>query len=145
MKDLTGKVFGKLTAMKRARPNLRSGKRKRATWVCLCECGELRIVRTDQLLNIKRNTQRCIHKKACTRNNGWTEEQYNEARKIQKDLCAICHKPERVVGQNLAKDHNHETGKPRELLCFRCNVALGFFEEDIEVLCEAVKYIQKHK
>ena len=144
MKDLTGTIFGKLTAMKRARPALRSGKRKRATWICLCECGDLCVVRTDQLLSGRRTS--CGHKRgASTQRDGWTEEQYKEARDKQKDLCAICHKPERVEGQNLAKDHDHETGKPRELLCFRCNVALGFFGDDIDALCEAVKYLQKHK
>ena len=37
-KDLTGKKFGKLTALKRA-PNKLSGSKPRTRWTCLCDCG----------------------------------------------------------------------------------------------------------
>jgi hypothetical protein len=53
----------------------------------------------------------------------------------QNNLCAICLKPEihpcRKNGppRALAMDHNHETGKVRGLLCFRCNTALHQLEK----------------
>src|ERR1035437_2880910 len=49
----------------------------------------------------------------------------------QKNLCAICNKPETSLdktGKNvmrLAVDHNHITGKVRGLLCGKCNMSLG--------------------
>src|ERR1035437_2658006 len=124
MKNLTGRVFGKFTALKRARPALRSGKRKRATWVCLCACGNVRVIRTDQLLSGRRTGCGCG--RAClpkfNSGNGWTRELHNTAKEKQKNLCAICKRPERMKGKSLSKDHDHETGKPRELLCFHCNL-----------------------
>lgn len=41
----------------------------------------------------------------------------------------------------LAIDHDHKTGKIRGVLCFPCNKALGFMEDDIERLKNAIKYL----
>lgn len=35
------------------------------------------------------------------------------------DHCAICGKP--PMSRRLDRDHDHKTGKPRGLLCHRCN------------------------
>ena len=47
-KDLTGKKFGKLTALKRA-PNKLSGSKPRTMWTCLCDCGNTIDVLSDYL------------------------------------------------------------------------------------------------
>ena len=53
--------------------------------------------------------------------------------------CELCGKePE----QTLHTDHNHATGKVRGLLCHHCNVGLGMFKEDIEVLRKAVVWLE---
>ena len=47
-KDLTGKQFGRLTAVERLPPH---GKSKAMQWVCHCECGNTAIVRGTDLTN----------------------------------------------------------------------------------------------
>ena len=42
-------------------------------------------------------------------------------------------------------DHDHKTGKIRSILCNKCNVGLGMFNDDTAVLRRAAKYIEKHE
>ena len=66
----------------------------------------------------------------------------------QKGVCAICSKPETAMRNGkvkwLAVDHNHTTEEVRGLLCTCCNTALGKFEENIEVMESAIKYLKKY-
>lgn len=73
---------------------------------------------------------------------GITLDQYKKMQKDQKNLCAICELPE-VPGKDLSVDHCHSTGSIRGLLCFNCNSSLGKFNDSIEVLLRAIKYLQK--
>jgi hypothetical protein len=70
-----------------------------------------------------------------------TLTQYNELKRKQNNCCTICGKKSK---RRLSVDHNHKTGKIRGLLCHKCNAALGFFDEDINVLKNAIKYLRKH-
>ena len=69
----------------------------------------------------------------------------------QEFACAICKevevdkKDKNGKGKTLCIDHNHVTGQIRELLCRRCNRAIGLLRERTD-LCDAVKaYLVKHK
>ena len=42
-------------------------------------------------------------------------------------------------------DHCHETKKVRGVLCNRCNRGLGFFQDNQEIIQQALLYIEKHK
>ena len=42
-------------------------------------------------------------------------------------------------------DHNHTSGKVRGLLCSSCNTAIGLFKEDIQVISNAINYLNIHK
>jgi hypothetical protein len=57
--------------------------------------------------------------------------------------CAICGRPEPEDG-SLHVDHDHETGAVRGLLCFPCNQAIGAFEEQLDLLSAALRYLRRH-
>lgn len=80
---------------------------------------------------------------------GITSEQYNAMLAAQNELCAICKKPETIKRngkvKRLAVDHDHRTLVIRALLCHRCNVALGYFNDDPLLLTKARQYLIKHR
>ena len=67
----------------------------------------------------------------------------------QHGVCAICGQPESARGRGgavrrLAVDHDHRTGRVRQLLCHRCNLVTWAVEESPELL-EAVRvYLLRH-
>jgi Recombination endonuclease VII len=75
------------------------------------------------------------------RNYGLTPEMLASMVSAQSGLCAICREP----GKRLVVDHNHATGKVRELLCPPCNHLLGAFKENIELMRKAALYIEHHR
>lgn len=48
-------------------------------------------------------------------------------------------------GNSLCVDHDHKTNKFRGLVCGRCNQGLGHFQDNIEILKLAIKYLKKHQ
>jgi hypothetical protein len=77
------------------------------------------------------------------RTHGITPEQYDEMLAAQGGGCAICKRPPRE-DISLHVDHDHETGKVRGLLCFRCNNSLGDLEDDPVLVRAAAKYLDRH-
>ena len=71
---------------------------------------------------------------------------YNKILESQSNKCAICgsDKPDGKY-EVFNVDHDHKTGKIRGLLCGKCNRALGFFKDNIEILQNAIKYLSKDK
>ena len=83
----------------------------------------------------------CVNHNAITCNYGLTTKQYIKMHEDQDYKCAICKKePSGKFG--LVVDHNHETDRIRGLLCSPCNKALGHVREDVQVLKNAIRYIQ---
>jgi len=77
---------------------------------------------------------------------GCTLEQYNEMLVAQGGRCAVSgtlHNPAEKKGR-LYVDHDHKTGKVRQLLCGACNSLLGYAEDKIETLEAAIAYLKKH-
>jgi hypothetical protein len=70
--------------------------------------------------------------------------QYKISRDEYTDLmsrvCQIC-----GSSDQLAIDHDHETGEVRGCLCQPCNKGLGFFKDDPERLLAAVQYLHDSK
>jgi len=60
----------------------------------------------------------------------------------QGNCCAICCA---FIDKmyNFCVDHNHSTGKVRQLLCRKCNIGLGHFNEDSLLLEKAINYLKK--
>ncbi len=77
---------------------------------------------------------------------GLTLPEYEVMLNKQGGVCAICKKPETVeiAGRmrSLAVDHDHHTSKVRGLLCSRCNLGIGRFDDDADLLDEAARYIR---
>jgi DNA-directed RNA polymerase subunit RPC12/RpoP len=72
---------------------------------------------------------------------GITEEDFNAMLEKQGYRCAICGSDN--DGRELAIDHDHVTGEVRGLLCTKCNLGLGSFEDDITRLEKAKLYLGK--
>lgn len=58
--------------------------------------------------------------------------------------CGIC-KTELKSGKGTHIDHCHFSGRIRGVLCNHCNLGLGHFKDNYELLLEASKYIIKNK
>ena len=78
----------------------------------------------------------------------FSHEDYLKLSENQNHVCAICKKPEKILSRKrdrikgLSIDHCHETNKIRGLLCHHCNVALGSFNDSIELLQSAINYLK---
>lgn len=66
-------------------------------------------------------------------------EDIYRAIKSQDFKCKICKSPEK--DKFLAVDHCHQTGKFRGMLCQKCNTGLGQFNDDPELLRQAILYL----
>jgi len=74
---------------------------------------------------------------------GISLEEYGDMLERQGGVCKIC-KNACLSGNNLAVDHNHDTGQVRDLLCIGCNTGLGSFRDNREILESAVAYLEEH-
>jgi len=83
-------------------------------------------------------------------------EEFNSMVESQGGLCLICGLPETRVTRpkaktpsgyspRLAVDHDHNTGEIRGLLCHKCNVGLGNFQDNPELLLKAYNYLKGFK
>lgn len=73
---------------------------------------------------------------------GVTVDDFNSMMKKQNGECAICGGIREVKEDSLCVDHCHKTNNVRGLLCNHCNTALGKFEDNIELLQNAIKYLK---
>lgn len=54
--------------------------------------------------------------------------------------CPIC----KIHTDDFCLDHNHDTGRPRGLICRRCNHLLGCANDDLHVIQSAHDYLLNH-
>lgn len=73
---------------------------------------------------------------------GITKEQWEALYTAQGGLCALCGRQPGKKG--LAVDHCHRRGHFRSLLCGRCNMGLGAFSDNPELLRRAADYLDRH-
>jgi hypothetical protein len=72
---------------------------------------------------------------------GITLEEYNRRLAEQGGRCAVCR--EVLATPHVDHEHGHD-GNVRGLLCGPCNMGLGHFRDNIELLLRAAKYLRKH-
>jgi hypothetical protein len=75
---------------------------------------------------------------------GLTFDQYQEMVSLQGNLCAICQMTEAENGKLLAIDHDHQSGKVRQILCDDCNRMLGSARDNPQILVAAAEYLTRH-
>ena len=73
-----------------------------------------------------------------------TIEQYDSVLKEQNNCCKICSTHESEFNKRLAVDHCHTTGKIRGLLCMACNILLGKAKDNINILNNAINYLNNN-
>lgn len=95
-----------------------------------------------KIANVRRANKQSID--SLFRLYGVTKEQYNEILERQNGKCAIClsESSNQINMTRLVLDHCHDTGKPRGLLCNRCNTGLGMFRDRVETVLKAVDYLR---
>lgn len=74
---------------------------------------------------------------------GLTPSQFEQMLRDQDGKCAICGNTF-VKAKEPHVDHDHESGRVRELLCCRCNPMLGHAKDSIATLRAAIAYLQRH-
>lgn len=81
---------------------------------------------------------------------GIEKEEYLGKLIRQGARCKICLEPETDKDKrsgkikSLAVDHNHTTGQIRDLLCRKCNIALGLLMEDPKRIQNMLNYLNEH-
>jgi hypothetical protein len=73
---------------------------------------------------------------------GITLEERNNRIQSQNNKCMICGE-EFKYSKNIHVDHDHKTGKLRDMLCDYCNGGLGLFRDNVETLQKAINYLIK--
>lgn len=102
----------------------------------LSEFWRRRASRDGYLVHCKRCHNHTIKK----RRFGLRRGQYDLMMARQNGRCAICGiRPRR----SLAVDHNHRTGKVRDLLCSNCNLLVGMCKEKVSLLTGVIKYLKR--
>lgn len=132
---------------KRVRDSNRKAAREART--CL-NCG---VDISDRYPNAKYCSRQCWEKgpvaQKLRRANLWaryglTEEEYVDLAKAHRTGCAICGAAP-PPGEKLVVDHDHDDDSIRGMLCTRCNVGLGMFQDDPERLQLAAQYLRTHR
>lgn len=89
--DLTGKVFGKLTALYRAEDYIDDSGHNRTMWHCICECGNEKDIRGTNLTSGLTKSCGCLQKEDKIGTRFDTElRQYDDNNNIIGRICSCC-------------------------------------------------------
>ena len=70
------------------------------------------------------------------------QELYDQRFEEQGSCCAICKTTVAGGKGTFHADHDHKTNQPRGVLCHNCNIALGNFKDNPEILKTALLYLE---
>ena len=112
----------------------------------LTKLNQMNEAKIARRLKAKQKLENKERKRKPNEPNYLTAKEIREARVKfgSRKTCMICM---RVAGYNKehAVDHCHVTGKIRGILCYNCNMGLGYFKEDIEIMKLALEYLIQHR
>ena len=99
---------------------------------------------------VENSEQNRASRRLSIRNNYWIKKSVDpkeaEALRIAHDgKCACCGNSEPGTKRGWFVDHDHETGKPRGVVCFKCNTGLGMFHDSVELLEMAIAYLLRSR
>ena len=102
----------------------------------------------SKMINASKHGREMTRKHSLKNKFGITLRGYGILRRLQNNKCAICGREETGMNTNgslkrLSIDHNHKTGKIRELLCQTCNTMLR--RDNPFILIKGAKYLKKYK
>jgi hypothetical protein len=103
-------------------------------------CKSCTIERTAEYRKDRPEKTREWYRKNKLKQYGLTPDEYQELYDKQNGLCAICTK-ECPQQELLCVDHCHKAGDVRGLLCKTCNSAIGFLNDDPELVRSALFYL----
>ena len=93
--------------------------------------------------------QKSYYKKDIFNKYGITIDDYNAMLAQQNGKCKVCGSDNSVGNRRMTMplciDHCHITGKVRGLLCSKCNMGIGNFDDSVERLEAAVSYLNQFK
>ena len=95
-----------------------------------CRCRDCTRAHAENVRQWNRNNTervRCINRTKNLKQYGLSVADYERLYVAQDRVCALCQQTCRT-GKHLAVDHDHKTGQVRGLLCYSCNVKLGWYE-----------------
>lgn len=79
---------------------------------------------------MRRNTPEQKRKWQLKTRYGLTPEQVEAMRAEQKNCCAVCEE-DLALTHRVCVDHCHGSGRVRGLLCHRCNIRLGGWDDPV--------------
>lgn len=92
----------------------------------------------DNASRRRRRTDPDLRDKNRARRYGLTLQDYRDILQRQANACAIC----KTSGPRLCIDHCHATGHVRGLLCRKCNLGLGNYNDDPGLTRAATAYLE---
>lgn len=135
LKELPISMYGVYQVANRAHKNHR------------LECKRCRAIRQSNRYHgnpdIKEKAKNISRKCRLLKEYGLSIDDFNKMYGNQNGKCCICSKF--VEGTKINIDHCHKTGKVRGLLCWNCNMAIGYLKDNIDNLKNAIKYLEETK
>lgn len=102
-----------------------------------------RHIRSAQLREERKLNPEKFRREDLMKNYGLSLEEYEQMHIRQAGKCKICGLHESNLDTRLHVDHDHVKQHVRGLLCRACNFLIGLAKDDIEILSQAILYLQE--
>ena len=103
---------------------------------------ELKYKKMIRQTECNKNNKDILANSNLKRKYGITLDEKNRMAQSQNYSCMICGNKFKNT-RDICVDHNHQSNKIRDLLCYKCNAGLGMLDENIERFEKCIAYIKK--